>query len=296
MYHSARCTSAAPLYFDPVQYEGDECRDGGLSDNNPVQIAMNEARDIFSRKPVFDLVLSLGCGQALKHQTKLPWPGPKWLAPLYNTFIETMNGESAWLRFEQALPDTILQRCKRLNIQIPREKEPDLDDTSAVNQMEEWAKSEDFHHAIYRQDFSPLIGVGGGEALGILASRLKASLYFFELNSLTRQEDVAIIKGWICCRLRSYDQSSYKSLISSTSHFEVKGKTYQVPAIQPNERLKLEVSFQQQDSKDNDPIRIDVKFHSDYLITISGFPMTLRVSQCPNGCIKIFTNKTIHRN
>jgi predicted acylesterase/phospholipase RssA len=60
----ARCTSAAPMYFEPTEYDGNVCRDGGLLENNPVQIAVNEARTIWGPDIVFDTVLSLGCGEA----------------------------------------------------------------------------------------------------------------------------------------------------------------------------------------------------------------------------------------
>ncbi|KAF2683588.1 FabD/lysophospholipase-like protein, partial [Lentithecium fluviatile CBS 122367] len=293
---AARCTSAAPMYFDPALHDGNECRDGGLLENNPVRVAVNEARTVFGPNTVFDTVLSLGCGKAAKSQTKLSWPGPKWFESLYNTFIETMNGESAWVKFYQDASDMkMLSRCRRLNVKIPEEKEPELDDTTAVDKLEEWAKSASFHYSIPSHRFTPVIGTSGGEELNILADRLKASLYFFELRSLTRQDDVSIIKGWICCRLRASDRSSYRSLLEATSHFEVKGMEYKVPAFRPDERLRLEVSFQQQDLRDGDPIRIDVKFRSYYRVTISGFPVTLRVSALPNAHFNISLTSRTHR-
>ena len=69
------------MYFDPVPQEGAECRDGGLVENNSVHIAVDEARAIFAREAVLDLVLSLDCGKARKFQKKLHWAGSEWLAP-----------------------------------------------------------------------------------------------------------------------------------------------------------------------------------------------------------------------
>src|ERR1700733_10265061 len=91
----ARCTSAAPMYFEPTSHEGNECRDGGLKENNPVQIAVNESKTIWGNKTNFDLVLSVGAGQAQDPQ-KRPSSNfilPSCLTDLFNILISTMNGE-----------------------------------------------------------------------------------------------------------------------------------------------------------------------------------------------------------
>jgi hypothetical protein len=107
----------------------------------------------------------------------------------------------------------------------------------------------------------------------VLAARHKAALYFFELRWIIQQDDVSIITGWICCCLAALER-----LVGGTSFFQIKGQKAAVPALQENERFKMEVSFQQQASRDMEAIRIDVKFDQyNFLATISGFPMSLKV-------------------
>ncbi|KAK3936131.1 hypothetical protein QBC46DRAFT_367088 [Diplogelasinospora grovesii] len=277
-WHAARCTSAAPIYFEPSWHDGAHCRDGGLRENNPVQIAVNEARTIWGSEAVFDMILSLGCGQA-RHPQRQPSSKNFWLTDLLTTLIKTMNGEAAWRKFEENVGQPLRDRCDRLNVHFSDNTEPELDDVGAIGWMEKLAESFSFHYQIPQGPFSPVFGPVSHNSLEVLADRLRASLYFFELRSLTQQDDVFIVKGWICCRLRP-DKKSYKSLIEGTSHFQVKGpgQTVTIPSLQEGERLKLDVSFQQQASRNSEPIRIDVKFDHDYLVTISGFPMTLKAS------------------
>lgn len=282
---SARCTSAAPMYFEPAWHDGSACRDGGLRENNPVQIAVNEARTIWGSDAVFDMILSVGCGQAQNPQRRpiSTFILPDWLIDLFTTLIETMNGNAAWKKFQESVSQPMLDRCHRLNVRFPGETEPELDDVNAMDGMERLAKSSTFYYQIPKGGFTPVFGQVSDDSLEVLADSLKASLYFFELKSITQQDDVSIIKGWICCRLTS-DKKSYKPLIEETSCFQVKGKKYAAPTIQGAERLKMDVSFQQQDSRDSDPIRINVKFRQEYFVTISGFPMTLRVRLRTNCC------------
>lgn len=277
-WHAARCTSAAPMYFEPAWHDGSACRDGGLRENNPVQIVVNEARTIWGSDVVSDVILSVGCGQAQNPQRRpiSTFILPGWLTDLFTTLIETMNGDAAWKKFQESVSQPMLDRCNRLNVRFPGETEPELDDVNAVDGMERLAKFSTFHYQIPKGGFTPVFGQASDDSLEVLADSLKASLYFFELKSITQQDDVSIIKGWICCRLPS-DRKSYKPLIEETSCFQVKGKKYAVPTIQGGERLKMDLSFQQQDSRDSVPIRIDVKFHQEYFVTISGFPMTLRM-------------------
>ena len=194
-----------------------------------------------------------------------------------------MNGNAAWEKFQESVSQPMLDRCNRLNVCFPEETEPELDDVNAVDVMERLAKSSTFDYQVPKGDFTPVFGQVSDNSLEVLADSLKASLYFFELKSITQQDDVSIIKGWICCRLPS-DRKSYKPLIEETSCFQVKGKIYVAPTIQGGERLKMDVSFQQQDSRDSVPIRIDVKFRQEYFVTISGFPMTSRVSLRTDCC------------
>ncbi|KFY04385.1 hypothetical protein V491_09370, partial [Pseudogymnoascus sp. VKM F-3775] len=63
VWEAARCTSAAPWYFRPHHIDGvGTFQDGGLWRNNPIDIAISEARALWPTIVEPDVVLSLGTG------------------------------------------------------------------------------------------------------------------------------------------------------------------------------------------------------------------------------------------
>lgn len=267
------------MYFEPVLHDGVVCRDGGLTENNPLQIAVEEARKIWGTHAPFDLITSLGCGMAKKAQSP---PASAfiihgWVNTLFKTLIETMNGHKAWVKFSRGPGKDMLDRCVRLNVWFQTETEPELDDVDAIPQMKSLGQSYNFYYQPREGKFTPVSGQVEGDALDVLANRHKASLYFFELNSITYNNEVAIVEGWICCRLQP-SRLCHKQLIGQTGHFRIIKQTVDMPQLGDEERLKLKVSFQQQASQNSEPLRIDVKFNRvKYYVSISGFPLTLKV-------------------
>ncbi|KAF7547599.1 hypothetical protein G7Z17_g7633 [Cylindrodendrum hubeiense] len=204
---AARCTSAAPMYFEPAQHCGTECRDGGLTENNPVQVAVNEARTIWGPNAAFDLIASLGCGEALEPQGQ---PVeilvlPSWLKSLFSTLIATMNGNSAWDKFSKSVGQNVLDRCSRLNVHFWQTREPKLDDVTAIKMMERLVTSSKFPYQHPLGQFSPVLDSAEEDGLKVLGHRLMASLYFFELKSITQNDEVSIVKGWICFNKEKVD-------------------------------------------------------------------------------------------
>lgn len=61
-WEAARATSAAPLFFPPAVIEGVRLVDGGMSYNNPIELAVEQAEKIWPNRPI-DLILSVGTGQ-----------------------------------------------------------------------------------------------------------------------------------------------------------------------------------------------------------------------------------------
>lgn len=126
------------MYFEPVGYEGSLCWDGGLRENNPIQVAVNEAKTFWGPNAPFDMIVSLGCGEAKK-----PQPAPtasSWilgdLYDLFKTLLETMNGNATWNKFKESVDQSILNRCSRLNIPLSEGIEPPLDDVGAIGRLE----------------------------------------------------------------------------------------------------------------------------------------------------------------
>jgi predicted acylesterase/phospholipase RssA len=64
VWKAARATSAALSYFDPIEINGVEYRDGGLMYNNPVDQVASEASVVFPDRP--QIIVSLGTGLASK--------------------------------------------------------------------------------------------------------------------------------------------------------------------------------------------------------------------------------------
>jgi hypothetical protein len=265
------------MYFEPTLHEGNECRDGGLKENNPVQIAVNESKTIWGNKTNFDLVLSVGAGQAQDPQ-KRPSSNfilPSWLTDLFNILISTMNGEDAWRRYRECQDARITDCSSRLNVRFQDRYEPQLDDLESIPMMESVAEKYKFSERASGSSFSPISGIPDTGLLENLADRLRASMYFLQLSSINQYEDVSVIRGWICCRLGP-GESGFEALLNRTAGFDIKGKFHKAPRPAKGASMRFEVTFQQQFL--DDAIRIDVNFGSSHSVAISGFPMTLRVS------------------
>ncbi|KAF5687085.1 hypothetical protein FCIRC_2473 [Fusarium circinatum] len=276
LWKAARCTSAAPMYFEHVSHAGHECRDGGLKENNPIQVALNESRKIWE-EPTYDVILSLGSGQARYPATEPVSTAiiPKWLAHLFSTLVSTMNSEDAWDKFRCSQDWRIIDRASRFNLRFDGSTEPALDDVNAITSMEAAAKKAKFYERPSRSPFSATSGITEAGALHLMADKLRASLYFFDLGSITKHDTVTVIHGWICCRLMLNDQG-FKELLSRTVKFLVRGKIYEFKRVPIDQPLRFAVEFQHQHL--DEPIRIDVNFAATHSTTISGFPLTLKTA------------------
>ncbi|MDP3532487.1 MAG: patatin-like phospholipase family protein [Alphaproteobacteria bacterium] len=72
VWKAGRITSAAPFYFTSVLEDGDIYRDGGLSANNPSEIALAEIRRLFPNKAFEDIiVISIGTGENINEKIKI---------------------------------------------------------------------------------------------------------------------------------------------------------------------------------------------------------------------------------
>lgn len=63
--NSCMATSAAPIYYEPHKFEGQDYVDGGLVANNPTNIALKESKTLYnfqSYSNKIDVVVSLGTG------------------------------------------------------------------------------------------------------------------------------------------------------------------------------------------------------------------------------------------
>ena len=272
------------MYFEPAYHAGVECRDGGLLENNPVQLAVDEARAVWGSSATIDMVLSIGCGWSLKPQNEpaSTFVLKPWLAELFKTLLATMNGYEKWKAFQRSTPQPLLDRCYRLNARFSKDEiEPELDDVRAIDSMAKLAMSADFVYNDSSKPFAPVLGAFKQSTLEVTAQSLNASLYFFELDAITQQDDVSVIRGRVCCRLRPHT-ASYRKLLEKTVRFHVANQKFEKPTLKANEYFQLGVVFQQSADKQSKAIRIDVEFEDEHLVAISGFPTPLEVSLQPN--------------
>ena len=63
MWEAARATSAAPVYFPPMEINGQTYFDGGMKRNNPVIEVIRETHLLYGEHVPFRIVLSIGTGR-----------------------------------------------------------------------------------------------------------------------------------------------------------------------------------------------------------------------------------------
>jgi hypothetical protein len=245
---------------------------------------LNESRELWGEHAKIDLFLSLGSGIG-----KFPTSEPNGVSALpeaiqspLKILLATMNGESAWKRFFGSVESRIQRRAKRLNPQFEWRTEPGLD---AVDRIEEMISSTNSYSFYAPPDDSPFRAVAdpSKDALVETAYQLRASLYYFHLDSITRNmgQDIAIIKGHIYCLLLLPEQNvAFKKLVGMTTGFRVNGTTnITMPEISDDEEFKVPVSIIKKIDTGSVPIRIDAIFNEDRLVSIGGFPTTIEVSR-----------------
>jgi hypothetical protein len=105
VWAAARCTSATPLYFKPIEWQGKMLLDGGLQHNCPAACAYSEAKSIWPGKPC-DILLSLGTGTA---QNSQPTSGP------WSTFVRSLEEKERMFRLNPENTAFELDNCQALD-------------------------------------------------------------------------------------------------------------------------------------------------------------------------------------
>ncbi|KXJ85558.1 hypothetical protein Micbo1qcDRAFT_127798 [Microdochium bolleyi] len=223
-WEAARATSAAPGFFKPFSKTAaqptnqvfPEMMDGALRHNNPISVAMEEARKLAlaqDQVSVPDIVLSLGTGLPKSSSLDDMHRGPSRRTqigkfavrrtPLYRTLFTmvryqielNLNAERKWDNTVQPLlQDSQSQYQRRLFRFNPDlgEEPPQLDDVDKLQSLENnvagWVMQGQTR-----------------EMINEVACTLVASSFYFERDgkASTRAADSLIeLSGRICCRLR----------------------------------------------------------------------------------------------
>lgn len=274
----ALCTSAAPPYFPPHVDHGAACRDGGLKENNPIHLAVTESRALWD--PRYDLILSIGSGKASNPQDGSEFDKliePTGLRQLFHNFLSTMNGNDAWIKFQESWDKRITERSSRLNVEFAQETEPSFDSLSDMGSMEGQAERCSFEQMTFDSPFQPIVGTPEDGLLEVLADRLRASLFFLQVKLIDKTDGfVVTVKGTIRCRLGPGDEG-FDNLLSMVSSFKVNNETIVTyPESGPSSEgyFVLDIEFSHESV--GEAIRIDVNFGKTHWVTISGCPITIK--------------------
>ena len=121
LWLAARATSAAPTYFEPVNYKGDALVDGALVTNNPALLSSLYLNNIYKERFLSDLsVVSVGTGTydpGLSYVASRNMGALKWATPI-STVLMDMNSIVDDYQMDFLLPS---KSYVRLNTEFDRE-------------------------------------------------------------------------------------------------------------------------------------------------------------------------------
>jgi hypothetical protein len=185
--HSARATSAAPLYFTPFSHPSSKQKifDGGVYHNNPINIAERERKLIWPETKAPDVVISIGTGHNLnRRKSKKPYKPAAtkgiisqgmFLAQLARDHIEvSLNSAQTWKDFINTKKSDEWSHYVRLDTAFSTDP-PELDDLSKLEKLRDMA----------REQFAD------SSEISLLAHRLVASSFYFQpdaIDPLRRKE------------------------------------------------------------------------------------------------------------
>jgi hypothetical protein len=200
----AKATCAAPMYFSPFsKAQSPIYWDGGLKNNNPSLLALQEAQELWPevRTEHPDLLLSIGSGSPASETRPTPTSNPtRWqkfknvfrhegmqsLEVLKTTLLYNMDSEQLWrahFREREAEGAPTRHHYRRLNpIYSLPDVLPELDDLQALSSgtLDNTVKS-------YVENHSTVIRS--------VAHRLIASSFYFEPQSMKDNVSDAEFKG-----------------------------------------------------------------------------------------------------
>ncbi|KAH7363976.1 patatin-like phospholipase-like protein [Rhexocercosporidium sp. MPI-PUGE-AT-0058] len=231
VWEIARSTSAAPGFFTPKRIAGlGKFQDGGLTHNNPYQLALKELKAMFPHDPSAKrsaLKVSLGTGKAPDYEPELhgsnSWWRDMWLFRLARALWSAIDGQDngdAIRRMEANNQQDVRKAGKRprqgeyfrFNVEF-HDRQPRLDDSSKMPEMKSLAQEAMLH----------------SKQLKRLAHCVIAELFVFMLESIPRKENGKYsCTGHILCRYRAKTlelEALLEKLAKSSAKFLLRGRT-----------------------------------------------------------------------
>lgn len=278
------------MYFEEYKPNaiGAPCRDGGLQENNPVQLAVNEAKKRWGEVTPMDMVLSIGSGQAkekgkIEEAPSSSWIIPDWVHDLLRNMLDNMNGQKSWDSFYKSSPSGVTARAHRLNLVFSNSQEPALDAVDKVNDLAEQARRFIFRSP---QRQSPGFAVRSmsedltSDRLVTIALSLRASLFYFHMKQMRYHDNNRLItfSGEIHCRLLA-NTDPFRLLLAKTRGIKTGNERTILTGMDTTVPLRLSVEISVDSMQWDRRVCIEVKFEEeDGLFPISGFPCPMKVS------------------
>jgi hypothetical protein len=237
---SARCTSAAPAYFEPYKHPatGRIYTDGAMERNNPVALADNERKFIWPEpsEHIRDIVLSIGTGYSTNFHGIIEQDAQlgtiiralrklgliSKIVILTSVLANTLNCQRMWHAFKNTLGSDLdlLRRCHRVN--IPYGQGQVLCGLDEISKMKEMKTEALDVLSGKSKNVSPLVQEQLSDKLDLIARQLLASLFYLAVNTIqTEKQETKICHGWIRCRLSRTYQAQFQSLLAKSPSFRV---------------------------------------------------------------------------
>ncbi len=240
-HYRARCTSAAPTYFQPYRHAATNRTyiDGSVEKNNPAGIADSERKFIWpsASENSRDILVSVGTGFATNHEGE-PVRGSRLsallqpferlglvgkIAMLRLVLENTTNGQKMWSEFRNSLGPSaaVGARCHRLNIPFgPGAHLGALDDVARMGSMKAEAL------AVLGQSSKHVVALVQEEVAAQVervARQLVASLFYFQTASVaSRGNDGSLCSGFLRCRLSQASRASGQAMLRAGPTFQLR--------------------------------------------------------------------------
>lgn len=258
-YCSARATSAAPGFFTPHTIDGvGTFQDGGLWQNNPLAVALSEARAIWKSLTWPDISLSIGTGY--QNNLKVDRPnttrqmdrsretqpsqddihGLRWKSGLVALFFRllyslmdspAMDGDKCHHQLFRQGPigDEVKSRLLRLDVDLCSQP-PRLDDVTCIDDLrQEAAKQYQNNTQVQRA-----------------ADLLISSLFYMEITDRPLRHDHHVsFQGRITCDIAPGEQLQrlIEVLQEYNAEFDVGGRTLSLKEVERNQLRDCELSL-----------------------------------------------------
>ncbi|EGC40034.1 hypothetical protein DICPUDRAFT_74383 [Dictyostelium purpureum] len=253
----AEATSAAPTYFPPFVFENRKFYDGGIKNNNPCLVAMDEHTSLWGNKTI-DVFVSLGTGEFSYKRSK-----NDNILELANLFVNLLSEvELSWKKLHEKKNISEGENSFRINVPFTDLKsEIGLDDK--------------------RQDSIKILKsssekILGNKNLSLAINKILSSLFY--LNNLQWCNESQTLEGIIMCRLNSLPKELVNQINDSKPFFILDPKNNKLVDFEMEINVKHDSPCNIPFRIINPPNQIDIVCA---LVSKSKFKNNSSISGCP---------------